>query len=178
MRLDICWVQSMTETSPPRISEAREPSPAPGPLDTSCPTSATPPEDSSGPIVPSNRSNIFSRPAQVSVCTTLQQGTMTSPFLETTNYQEHPYLWMINAVKIKEQELAIMTREFVLSYFATPRTTLDVMPTDLRWRGPTVERAKCVSMENVPKEHQHKEIIKLVITIIILWKIKQKNLLV
>ena len=176
MRLDIYLVQFTTETSLPRICEVQEPSPAPGPLDTSCPTSATPREASSGPTVPSNRSNISSRPAQASVCTTLHQGTMTTPSLETTNCQEHPYLWMTNAAKIKEPKLVGMIKEYVLNYFATPRTILAVMPTDLLSRGRTVERARCVSMENVPKELQHKEIIKLV-TIIILWKIKQKKLL-
>ena len=149
MRLDIYLVQFMTETSPPRISEVPEPSPAPGQLDTSCPTSATPPEASNGQIVPSNRLNIFSRPAQVSVCTTLHQGIMTTHSLETTNFQEHQYLWMINVVKIKAPELVIMIKEFVPNYFVIPRIILVVMPIDLRWKGPTVERARCVSMENV-----------------------------
>ena len=176
MRLATSLALSMMGTSLLPISGVQEPSPAPGPLVTSCPTSATPPEASNGQTAASNKSNIFSRPALPSVCTTLHQGTMTTPCLEITNYQDRPSLWMINVAKIKELELAIMMIEFVPNYFATPRITLVATPTDLQWRGLIVERAKCVSMENVQKEHQHKEILKPV-TIIILWKIKQSHLI-
>ena len=56
---------------------------------------------------------------------------------------------MINVAKIKEPRLVGMIREFVPNYFATPRITLVATPTDLLWKDLIVERAKCVSMENV-----------------------------
>ena len=149
MRLATSLALSMMGTSLLPISEVQEPSPAPGPLVTSCPTSATPPEASNGQTAASNKSNIFSRPALPSVCTTLHQGTMTTPCLEITNYQDHPSLWMINVAKIKEPRLVGMIREFVPNYFATPRITLAATPTDLQSRDLIVERAKCVLMENV-----------------------------
>ena len=150
-RLVTSLALSMTETSLLPISGVQEPSPAPGPLVTSCPTSATPPEASNGQTAASNKSNIFSRPALPSVCTTLHQGTMTTPCLEITNYQDRPSLWMINVAKIKEPRLVGMIREFVPNCFATPRITLAATPTDLQWRDHIVERAKYVSMESVQK---------------------------
>ena len=171
-RLVTCSEQSMMETHLPATSEVLVPSPVPGQMATSCLTSGEHLAESLGLNAQSNKSNISSAPAQLSVCTMSQHPPQPILCQETQCCQDKTFLWMINVARTEEPEPATMTTGSALNCSATPTTTQDAMHSDLLLRAQSVETTKCVSMENVSVRKQLVNHVLNLTTPITLWKSK------